>query len=315
MSLPLLFLFSGQGSQYFQMGKSLYETDPCFRTWIDQGDRLLSSFLSLSLKEILYAPQTPKTRAFIETRWSHPALFLVQYALAQKLLSEGTLPSAFLGVSLGEFVAGSLAGVLSFEDALEAVVLQALLLEKHCPQGAMIAVLGDSSIFNEEKILQHYTALASINSSSHFVLSLRSENLGIIEDFLRKRALPFQRLAVSYAFHSPWIQEAQSFYLKAFQKFTLLPLRASWISSLSPVFLTHGSGNYFWDVIQAPLRFSETIRWLETQGCFYYLDLSPSATLATLLKPLLKSSSSRVESCMSPWGDKKNFSFKTKFLE
>jgi hypothetical protein len=136
------FLFPGQGAQYVDMGKELYESEPTFRKYTDQCAGLLLPHLGLDLREVLYpeAAQSESAAWQLEQTWlTQPALFAVEYALAQVWLEWGVQPQAMIGHSLGEYVAACLAGVFSLEDALTLVAARGRLMQAQ-PGGAMLAV-------------------------------------------------------------------------------------------------------------------------------------------------------------------------------
>ncbi|MGA1876364.1 MAG: acyltransferase domain-containing protein, partial [bacterium] len=134
MSDQVVFLFSGQGSHYYQMGRELYERHPGFRKWMLMGDGLASDLIGLSVLEQLYNDPFRKSDRFDRTLYTHPAIFLVEYALARTVMDMGIEPTHVLDSSLGGFAAAAVAGVLSFEEALTAVVEQAKVLEAQRPK-------------------------------------------------------------------------------------------------------------------------------------------------------------------------------------
>src|SRR5690349_3091584 len=100
-----VWMFSGQGSQYFRMGRDLYDTDPAFREAMSQCDRHLKVLMGESILDVIY--HGSESRASVEfdnILHTHPALFCVQYSLAQTLLRRNLKPDLLLGYSLGEFV-------------------------------------------------------------------------------------------------------------------------------------------------------------------------------------------------------------------
>src|SRR5215467_13794723 len=100
-------MFSGQGSQYFQMGKALYENNDTFRYWMGRFDDIVRQFLGKSMIETLYSDLHGKGEPFDRTLLTHPAIFMVEYSLAQILIQAGVIPDIVLGASLGSFAAAA----------------------------------------------------------------------------------------------------------------------------------------------------------------------------------------------------------------
>jgi acyl transferase domain-containing protein len=303
-----VFMFSGQGSQYFHMGKALFDGNDIFRDWMIRLDDVARELSGRSVIETLYSSAHSKADPFDRTLSTHPAIFMVQYSLAQCLIQVGVVPDRVLGVSLGTFTAATVAGFIAVEDALSAVLRQAMVLEEYGEPGSMTAVLADPVMFSED-FIQGQSELAAVNFSSHFVISAKSTDLANIEAVLRKRSVNHQRLAVSFPFHSQWIDKAQapfeSFMRSVRCKQGRLPLvccdQAAILSDL-PV-------NHFWKVVRRPIRFRETIARLEEQGPRRYIDVGPAGTLATFLKyGMPATTQSTVHAILTPYGsDQKNF--------
>src|SRR5262249_49355042 len=112
----IAFLFPGQGCQYVNMARQLYETEPTFRQVLDECERLLSGYSrggeALSLRAVLY-PAEGESSPIDETMYTQPALFALEYALAQMWLVWGIKPDVVMGHSVGEYVAACVAGLFS----------------------------------------------------------------------------------------------------------------------------------------------------------------------------------------------------------
>lgn len=295
-------LFSGQGSQYFQMGRQLYEQNPTFRTCMDQMDRQAQAALGTSVVLALYG-ERGKAEPFDDIRLTHPAIFMVEYALARSLIALGITADATLGASLGTVAALVIADRMSVEDGLELVLRQALAIDRHCPKGGMIAVLGEPRLYDESPFLQARSVIAGRSFSSHFVLSMPDENQAAIKRYLVRTGVTFQALPVQYPFHAPWIDPVREELVAACG----MPMIRS---AGLPVFccaqrglLQDPQSDYFWQVARREIDFVQAIAEVERSGPCDYLDLGPSGTLATFLKYLLPSSSaSRCFAVMTPFG-------------
>jgi len=122
MTKPVIWMFSGQGSQYYQMGGELFEHEPVFRQSFERGSAIVKDLVNESLVDIVYRPRPNRYESFHRTLLTTPAILVVEYAMAQLIVSKGAKPDRLLGYSIGEFASFVLAGVLEFEETLTAVV-------------------------------------------------------------------------------------------------------------------------------------------------------------------------------------------------
>jgi bacillaene synthase trans-acting acyltransferase len=302
-----VFMFSGQGSQYFQMGRALYDENATFRDWMVRLDDIARQLSGASVIEALYSQRRHRGDVFDRTLLTHPAIFMVEYSLAQTLLHAGVWPEMVLGVSLGSFAAAAVAGFIAVEDALTAVVRQAMALEECCEPGGMTAVLADPALFAED-FLSGRSELAAVNFSSHFVVSARRTELAEIEAVLRKRNVGYQRLPVSFPFHSQWIDRAKARFGSFMQSIRCKQGRLPLACCDQTAILSDLSHDYFWNVVRHPIRFRETTARLEQQGARRYIDVGPAGTLATFLKyGMPAATESTVHAILTPYGfDQKN---------
>lgn len=297
-----VFLFSGQGAQYFQMGRGLYEESSVFRDCMDRMDAQVERTLGVSVLRELYGARG-RAEPFDALRLTHPALFLVEYALARTVMQLGVRPDLTLGASLGTLVALAVSGHLSMEAALQLVLEQALIIEEDCPPGGLIAVMAEPRLYWGSPTLRALSVVAGQNFASHFVLAAPQAHLEEVTSVLRAASATYQRLPVRYPFHSPWMDPVRDRLIQAGVTHRLgmgaIPLMCCATSGL----LESPATDYYWRVAREPIDFMRTIARMEAGGAFDYVDLSPSGTLATLLKyQLSKDSASRYVSVMSPFG-------------
>lgn len=308
MKRKIAFMFSGQGSQYYQMGRGLYEQNPTFRAWMDRMDSLARDSLGASVVAALYGPNG-KGEPFVDIRLTHPAIFMVEFALAKTVIEVGVEPDCTLGASLGTFAALAIAGCWPMEDALASVIRQARLIERHCPKGGMIAVLGEPALYDASPFLQARSVIAGRNFASHFVLSAPESNLASIEHFLERAAVTSQRVPVQYPFHAPWIDPMRAALIEACGAGNIRLSGTPVYCCASGGMLDRMPDDYFWQVARKEIAFTQVISKMEQSGPFDYFDLSPSGTLSTFLKYLLPAQTgSRHFSAILP------FSRETEFL-
>lgn len=305
MPAKTVFMFSGQGSQYHQMGKQLFQENPVFRHWMTRLDALAGQISGRRIVDAIYS--RPKAEVFDRLLLTHPAIFMVEYSLAQCLIAEGIEPDLTLGASLGSFAAAAVGGHMDVEDAMLAVLKQAETFESACEPGGMIAIMAEPSL-HDERFLGDCSEIAGINFSTHFAVAARWRDLEQIEAGLKARDLIYQRLPVRIAFHSRWIEAAREPIASTMRTIPIrrgaLPLACCEQAST----LTCLPDDYFWQMARNPIRFADTVAHLERGGPHRYIDVGPSGTLATFVKyGLPKTSGSTACATLTPYGqDLKN---------
>lgn len=309
-------MYSGQGSQYYQMGQDLFSKNTIFRASISKADQMHQDMTGFSVLDELYNEQNNKSKIFSETKFTHPAIYMFEYALTQVLLENNIHPDIVLGSSLGELAAATISSAFDFETGLKAVIAQANALEQ-CKAGSMLAILSDPSLYQRESYLNKYSELAAVNFSNHFVVSGTLENLQNIVTELNQSNIVSQILPVSQAFHSENIENAKQPFLNAIEPLMLNKAKIPIVSCKNANYITELSKEHFWDVVRYPILFQKTIQLLESQGTFNYLDLGPSGTLATFVKyNLSPNSQSKPITLLSPYGqDVKNLDAVLKLFE
>ncbi len=198
----LAFLFPGQGTQYPNMGRGLYECEPVFREQVDAFAERLRPALGLDIRELLFPGAGASAAAaarLTETRIAQPAVFIVEYALARLWMSWGMAPQAMAGHSLGEYVAAAVAGVFDPEDALTLVAERGRLMQA-LPAGAMLSAhLAEDEL---RRRLDGGLSVAAVNGPALSVAAGPAEAVQRLEEALRAEGIETRRLQTSHAFHS-----------------------------------------------------------------------------------------------------------------
>jgi len=197
---PLAFVFTGQGAQYACMSQELYETFPEIRAWMDK----ISAVAEFDVLDLLFNSREEDLQ---KTRWQQPALYTMEYAMAQHLLSMGVKPVAMAGHSLGELVALSIAGVFSCDDGFRIVNKRAQCMDKagglRGDPGTMIAVDVPMDHLQEKVAGYANVFFTNFNSPHQVVLGGDTEPVLAFMDDIKKEGYRATRLKVSMAFHSP----------------------------------------------------------------------------------------------------------------
>jgi len=201
----ILFVFSGQGSQWAGMGQSLFAEEPIFRAKIEEIDALVQKYASFSLIKELAAPEAQSRLG--ETEVVQPALFAIQIGLVELFKSWGFEANAVVGHSVGEIAAAHACGALSLEDAVHLAVLRGRIMQKATGRGKMVWV----ALPREEALRliagrEDLLAIAAINDPSSVVLSGETRELDAVITELGSRGVTTRPLRVNYAFHSPQME-------------------------------------------------------------------------------------------------------------
>ncbi len=198
----VVFVFSGQGSQWLGMGRQFYESDSSFRSVIDTCDNLMTARLGWSILDEL--DSTEATSRMAETQAAQPLLFAVQIALVEMLRAWGIAPDAVIGHSVGEIAAAHIAGILSLDEAIRLVSIRGRIMQQATGMGKMVAV--STTVEEAKRIITGYedrVAIAAINDPNSIVLSGVSSAIDEVLVRCEKQGFIARPLRVNYAFHSP----------------------------------------------------------------------------------------------------------------
>lgn len=285
------------------MAAALRDASPVFEQWMEIGDQILRNTQGFSPLEIIYDSGRSLSDPFDHLEHSHPALFMTQFAAAKLLQGKGIRPDLLVGVSLGEFVAMSLAGMIPFETALKTLAQQPSVFRKTAPLGALIAILAPPGSRDGSPLLRETTEIAGINAGRHCVLACPASETDRVIDELRRLDIAFQRLPVPFAFHSRWIESARDDYLKSVSELRFeTPFWPVWSSCLGRP-LEKADGALLWRIVREPMQLRSTIAAIEAKGGANYIDLSPTGTFVAILRQeLSERSPSEVTALMSPFG-------------
>ncbi|WP_396186170.1 amino acid adenylation domain-containing protein [Flavobacterium sp.] len=282
----IVFLFPGQGAQFSQMGINLYKYEKVYKDAIDIcADFLLEKF-KLDIRDILY-PEivTPETEAKLkDTRFTQPALFVTEYALAQLWLSWGIKPTAFCGHSIGEFVAAHLAGVFNLQDALHLIAIRGRLVSE-LPGGSMLSVrLAEDKL---KDILPDNLSIAAINSNAMCVVSGEDEIIEKFSKSLEELEIANKLLFTSHAFHSTMMNPILDIFEEEVKKIQLNKPILPIVSTVTGTRLLDDEAidtKYWANHLRNTVRFADAANTLLTLEDVIFLEVGPGLTLTTLTK-------------------------------
>ncbi|SHG99118.1 hybrid non-ribosomal peptide synthetase/type I polyketide synthase [Bradyrhizobium erythrophlei] len=283
----LYFLFPGQGSQHPNMAREIYDTEPVFREAVDRCAQILRPHLDTDLLTLLYPPDgtgDEVKRRVTETVIAQPAIFTIEYGLAQLWMSWGIRPKAMAGHSIGEFVAACLAGVISLEDALTLVALRGRMMQG-LPAGGMLSVrLSEAEV---RKRLPDTLSLAAVNSPSLCVVAGALEPLGQFEHEMTEAGVACRRLVTSHAFHSGMMDPLIDPLTDALSKVQLSPPQIPYVSGVTGAWITADEATdarYWARHAREAVQFSAAIKELRKNPQAILLEVGPGNVLATLAR-------------------------------
>ena len=281
----VVFMFSGQGSQYVNMGRELYETDGIFRAQLDACAERLMPDLGLDLRTLLYPPEQEWAAAdqkLSHTCFTQPALFSIEYALAQWWMAHGIAPAAMIGHSIGEYVAACLAGVFSLEDGLHLSAARGRLMGE-MPSGSMLAVpLAPNTLTIPERL-----SVAAINGPGQCVLSGPTEAIQEFARDLEKRGIACRVLHTSHAFHSAMMDPMLGAFHDHLAKVTLRAPKIPYLSNVTGTWITATEAtdpSYWTRHLRNTVRFSDSLAELFRDPARVFLEVGPGQALTSLAR-------------------------------
>jgi non-ribosomal peptide synthase protein (TIGR01720 family) len=316
---PVAFMFSGLGTHYVNMAFELYQTEPTFRACVDQCCLLLRPHLGLDLRDVLYPKRNTKgvnqqqqnngstgldlrkmlgrgeeqadvaTQKLNQTVFTQPALFVIEYALAQLWISWGIRPTAMIGYSIGEYVAACLAEVLSLEDALTLVAKRAQMIQE-LPEGAMLAVgLSEEEI---QPLLNEKLSMSAINGSSLCVIAGFTDAVEALERQLSQKGIVGKRLQSSHAFHSVMMEAIAPTLHDLVKTFGLKPPKIPYLSNVTGTWITPEQAtdpSYWVKHLCQTVRFASGVQELWKKDNPILLEIGPGQALSSFALQCIES--------------------------
>ncbi|MCP5207228.1 MAG: amino acid adenylation domain-containing protein [Hahellaceae bacterium] len=289
----LIFMFSGQGSQYQNMGEQLYRTEITFRKAIDEcRAKLRQKFIHIyeELSESDYHGFTDKIH---QTYITQPGLFIFEYAMSKMLMSWGIEPDLMVGHSIGEYVAACLAGVFTLDQALELVTIRGHLIQG-LESGDMLSV--NLSEEEAQRLTNHDVSVAAVNGEKRCVLSGSANAIQYLHKLLDRQGIDNRILHTSHAFHSHMMEPILERFRGYIERRKPQPPTRPFVSSLTGELITDElatSPQYWTDHLRYRVRFHKAMNTVFAQRknaedtsaeAFIFLEMGPGRVLTTLIR-------------------------------
>lgn len=302
--MKTIWMFSGQGSQYHCMAEDLYRNEPVFRSLMERADAVARPLIGISVVDEIYRVRD-RTVPFQRTLLTHPAILIVEWALAEYLLSLGSRPDLLLGYSLGELTGLVVAGSLGIEEAVRLAIRQALMVEYLVPAGRMLAVLEVPELMERRADVFDGVELAAVNFRNNFVVTGPVDAIRRTQAGLKAAGVVSVELPVSHPFHSRAMHPIDGPMQHLLSRIPLqqprFPVVSAALGRLSTVETDH-----FYRVTRQPLRLGPVLSELDPEGPHLYVDLGPSGSMATAVKyNLPQGSRSEFLPLVTPFGNER----------
>ncbi|HEX4111431.1 MAG TPA: type I polyketide synthase [Stellaceae bacterium] len=286
----LAFVFSGNGSQWFGMGRDLIAREPAIAAWIGKIDAVLAPLVGWSLMDVLARDGAPED-SYDRTEIAQPALFALQVAMVEWLRAKGIAADACLGHSVGEVAAAYAVGALSLDQACRVIAHRSAVQGKTAGMGKMMAV-GLSAAQVAPLIAPYGNAvtIAAFNSPASVTLAGDEDVLRQIGEGLEKNGLFHRHLALDYAFHSRVMDGVKGELLERLSGLAPSAERVPFISTVTGGALAGSElgPQYWWENIREPVRFAEAVDGLVKNGVQAFLEIGPHPVLTYYVRDGLR---------------------------
>jgi phthiocerol/phenolphthiocerol synthesis type-I polyketide synthase E len=284
--VPVVFMFSGQGSQFVNMSKRLYEHEPVYREKVDYCCGKLAPLLGIDLRNILFPQDCDRDSAgnlLSQTLYTQPALFVLEYCLAGLFMSWGIQPKAMIGHSVGEYVAACLSGVFGLDDALRLIVERAKIMQEQ-PSGVMLSISAPEERIKE--YLEPGAEIALMNGPQLFVVGGLVAIIDSLDKKLTLKNIQHTRLRTSHAFHTALMDGAVEPFAGCVSQTTRHAPTIPFISNVSGTWITPEmacDSAYWASHLRSVVRFSSGMEeLLKAYPRALFVEIGPGNTLCVL---------------------------------
>lgn len=277
----IAFVFSGQGAQYTGMGKELYECSPAAKAVFDMADELRPG-----TSEQCFTAEKEELALTVNTQ---PCVFAVDLAAACAAEELGIKPDFIAGFSLGEIASLGFSGILSNEDAFSLVCRRARLMDEAAAKskGAMVAVMKLTPEKVEALCKRFENAWpVNYNSPAQTVVAMDET---LVEEFsaaVKEQRGKAVRLAVSGAFHSPFMESASDGLAAYLENVSLSEPQIPVYSNVTAQPYDGDFKELIINQAKSPVQWQKTVENLIDEGVDTFIEVGPGKTLTGLIKKI-----------------------------
>lgn len=282
--VPVVFVFTGMGPQWYGMGQDLYDAAPPFREALDEFDRLFATISCRSLLEMMRNGTAGERMTDVET--AQPANMALQWALAALWRSLGVEPQFVVGHSVGEIAGACVAGALSLEEGIRIIYQRSRLQKEMLGRGEMLAV-GVSSEEADELIEPYGDSLsiAAVNSPVSVTISGEATDIDRLQAVIEDRQLFCQKLHTEIAYHSGQMDGIRDDFLASLNGLSPVESRVPLVSTVTGARAdgTELDADHWWRNIRSPVLFDRIFEQIPSDGEPLYLQIGPHPVLSAAI--------------------------------
>lgn len=286
---PIVFMFSGGGTQYVNMAKDLYESEPYFKAQMAICADLFKRKGNLDILDLLFISDDNQfevqTQVIARPKIFFAALFAVEYSMSQLWMNWGIKPDAVVGHSLGEYVAATVAGVFSLEDAVGLISYRGDLFDTKVIKGGMISVsLSEAEV---QSLLIEGVSIATINDKDRCVVAGTNEAMDAFEKLLLTKEIDYRRLSLGAAGHSALVEPAMPDFGRYIDSLTLNTPEIPLVSNVTGAWADQQeicSSSYWVRHLRETVRFSDCIDTLIEKGSSVFIEVGPGNSLISFVR-------------------------------
>lgn len=283
-SQKLVFMYPGQGTQYINMAKGLYEDEFIFRKEMDSCLDTMEKITGESYKNVLFPDSEEGKDIINQTKYAQPLLFSIEYALTRLLNHYGVKPDILIGHSIGEYTAACISGVLALEDALSLVIHRGKIIQR-LPKGSMLSV--DLSASKVTEHLRKGVSIAAVNTQESCVLSGEDNVISELYDYFEQNGIKSQKLKTSHAFHSEMMLPGLKEYAQKVSEITVGTPAVPYYSNLTGKLISSSdleNAAYWSDHILKTVNFSAALQDMMQQDNLIFIEVGPGKTLSNFVR-------------------------------